>query len=401
MYHLTWFFLPFVVVSYLCACLLVFLAIRYRARLRTTAIDSNPGYSPKAAVIVPCKGLDLSFENNVLVLLEQDYPDYEVIFVTADRDDPAYSCLEQLVVRFPDRARLTTAGVASQRSQKVHNQLAALQIADRSSEVYVFVDSDGRPDARFLKHLIAPLLDPQVGATTGYRWFVPIHRRLLEILVALWGAIVASVQADPQFTQLWGGAMAIRRQLFETLNVTQVWSRASTDDDALTRILLREGVPIVFVPRCFVLSTVDYSVGQFMAWGTRQVLLMRVYLPQMWRQLFALTVFSALAPVAGLVLTIVALTTNPNILAVGLILAATGLGSVIATAIIARSTESFLAALGQSVTPLAWWDFLAGPVEALALLAQFIQSGLTRRLTWRDVTYELLAPDRTVVIKTR
>jgi len=363
--------------------------------------ESSPRYSPQAVVIVPCKGLDLDFESNILALLEQDYPDYKVIFVTADQDDPAYSCLERLVAQFPDRARLTTAGVASQRSQKVHNQLAALQIADRSAEVFVFVDSDGRPDAHFLKHLIAPLFDRKVGAATGYRWFVPIHRHLLEILVTLWGAIVAAVQADPQFTQMWGGAMAIRRQLFETLNITQVWSGASTDDDALTRILGQEGLRIVFVPHCFVLSAVDYSISQFMAWGTRQVLLTRVYLPQMWWQLFALTAVFALAPVAGLVLTVMALTIHPEMLAVGLTLAAVGLVPVVSTALITRSTESLLTALGHSVTPLAWWDFLASPPGALLLLAQFVRSGLTRRVEWRGVTYELLAPDRTVVVKVR
>ena len=193
--------------------------------------------------------------------------------------------------------------------------------------------------------------------------------------------------------------MAIRRQLFETLNVTQVWSGASTDDDALTRMLKQEKLDIVFVPHCFVLSAVDYSMSQFMAWGTRQLLLTRVYLPQMWWQLFALTAVVALTPVAGLILTVIALTTNLNILVVGLTLAAAGLVPVVSTAMIARSTENFLTALEQPVTALAWWDFLASPLGVLLLLAQFIRSGLARRVEWRGVTYELVAPDRTVVVK--
>lgn len=388
-----------VAVSCLGSCLLLRAAIIFRARLRTTVNEeSGTGYLPRATVIVPCKGMELDFERNVLALLEQDYPDYEVIFVTADQDDPAYSYLARFVSRSPDRTRLTTAGLASQRSQKVHNQLAALQLADRSAEVYVFVDSDGYLNRHFLKRLIAPLSDSAVGVTTGYRWFVPVHRRMSEILAALWAAVEdASVLADPEFTLPWGGAMAIRRGVFEALNMTRVWSGASTDDNALGWAVRRAGLCIVFVPQCVVPSAEDYSLSQLMAFGTRQLLLLRVYFPYMWWQLFALTVVSALAPVAGLILTVTALIINPTILFIGLVLAAAALAPVISTAMVARSTERLLAALGQPVIPLAWWHFLAAAPGAILLLAQFVRSGLTRRVEWRGVTYEFLAPDRTIV----
>ena len=387
-----------VAVSCLGAYLLLGLAIRYRARLRTAAIEeSGTEYSPRATVIVPCKGIDLDFERNVLALLEQDYADYSVIFVTQDQDDPAYAHLARLVSRFPDRARLTTAGLASGRCQKVHNQLAALQLADRSAEIFVFVDSDGYLNRRFLKRLIAPMSNPSVGITTGYRWFVPVHRRIAEIVAVLWAAVEDAVLADPQFTHPWGGAMAIRREVFEQLDMTRVWSGASTDDTALGWAARRAGVHIVFEPRAAVPSAVDYSLSQFMAFGTRQLLLLRVYFPEMWWQLLALTAIAALAPAVGLVLIITGLMIDPTMLVIGLALMAAGLASVFSTATIARSTEHLLTALGQPVTPLALWDFLAAPLGAILLLAQFARSGWTRRVEWRGVTYEFLAPDRTVV----
>lgn len=393
------FLLLLVVVSCLGSYFLLRPAIRFRARLRAAALeDSGTAYSPKATLIVPCKGIELDFERNVLALLEQDYPDYTVIFVTADQDDPAYSYLARFVSRFPNRARLTTAGLASRRSQKVHNQLAALQLADKSSEIYVFVDSDGRLNRHFLERLVAPLSDPAVGVTTGYRWFVPAHRRMSEILAALWAATEdASVLADAQFALPWGGAMAIRRQVFESLDMARVWSGASTDDNALGWAVRRAGLGIAFVPQCVVPSTEDYSLSQWMAFGARQLLLLRVYFPEMWWPLFALTAVSALVPVAGLVLIVTALIINPAMLAIGLVLAATALGPVISTAMVARSTERLLTALGQPVAPLLWSDFLAAPPGAIFLLAQFVRSGLTRRVEWRGVTYELLAPDKTVV----
>jgi len=136
-----------------------------------------------------------------------------------------------------------------------------------------------------------------------------------------------------------------------------------------------------------------------MAWGSRQLLLTRVYLPQMWWQLFILAAISALAPPAGLVLAGVGLFATPKALAPGLALAATAAVPVVSTALITRNTERFLAALGHQIEPLAKWDFLIAVPGSLLLLAHFILSGLTRRVEWRGVTYELLAPGRTVILK--
>ncbi len=396
-------FVVLVVVAWLCAGLLLGQALRYRAQLRAAeAEELAPAYAPKATVIAPCKGLDAAFEANILALLHQDYPDYQVIFVTASRDEPAYARLAPIVLRYPGRVRLTVAGPASGRSQKVHNQLHALQLADATSEVFVFVDSDGRSDARFLRHLVAPLADASVGAATGYRWFAPARRGLLPLLAVLWGALVAPAQADPQFAQLWGGAMAIRRECFEALEVAQAWAGASTDDDALTRVVRRAGLRIAFAPQCYVLSTGAGSWREFMAWGMRQLLLMRVYLPDMWWLGLGMTTVTALTPVTGLAITGVAVLAAPSLLGWGLLLLGAGLGEPFSSAIAVRSTERLLERLlaqaGLRPSRLAWPDFLACLPGAWVFLAHFIQSGLTRRVVWQGVTYDLLGPERTVVV---
>ena len=416
-------FVGFVVVAWLCAGLLVGQALRYRARLRAAeAEDAAPTYTPKATVIAPCKGLDAAFEANILALLRQDYPDYEVIFVTASRDEPAYARLAPLVQRYPGRACLTAAGPARGRSQKVHNQLHALRLAAATSEAFVFVDSDGRSNARLLRHLVAPLADAGVGAATGYRWFTPARRGLLPLLSVLWGALVAPAQADPRFAQLWGGAMAIRREYFEALAVAQAWAGASTDDDALTRVVRRAGLSIVLAPQCYVLSTGAGSWREFMAWGMRQLLLMRIYLPGMWWLGLGMTAITALTPVVGLAITGVALIAAPGLLVWGLLLLGAGLGLPLSSAIAVRSTERLLnrapraihsqafevcdtsqvspmpETSGQAIPRLAWPYFLACLPGAWVFWAHFIRSSLTRRVVWQGVTYELLGPERTVVV---
>ena len=67
---------------------------------------STPGerYVPKTAVIVPCKGLEPDFEENIIAYLAQDYRHYELIFVTESEDDPAHLALKR-ILHESDRGR--------------------------------------------------------------------------------------------------------------------------------------------------------------------------------------------------------------------------------------------------------------------------------------------------------
>ena len=56
-----------------------FFYVLRKYRLRPTT------YTPRTALIAPCKGIDTAFERNVSALFELDYPDYEIIFVLINR----------------------------------------------------------------------------------------------------------------------------------------------------------------------------------------------------------------------------------------------------------------------------------------------------------------------------
>ena len=49
----------------------------------------------RAAVIVPCKGLDLGLANNLRPLFAQDYHNYQIVFVVGTADDPACDVLRE------------------------------------------------------------------------------------------------------------------------------------------------------------------------------------------------------------------------------------------------------------------------------------------------------------------
>jgi cellulose synthase/poly-beta-1,6-N-acetylglucosamine synthase-like glycosyltransferase len=50
----------------------------------------------RVALIVPCKGLDPDFQENIASLFNQDYENYLLCFVVEDESDPAYNELYKL-----------------------------------------------------------------------------------------------------------------------------------------------------------------------------------------------------------------------------------------------------------------------------------------------------------------
>src|SRR5215813_171560 len=157
-----------------------FLALVAALRFRHYALRPHPPrqtrYQPKAVVIVPCRGLEHDFEENMRAMLAQEYRDYEVVFVTESENDPAHEALSRLLKQSRRPGWMVVAGEAKNQGQKVHNLCAAidtLNSIDRRVEVLVFADSDARPTRNWLADLVAPLGDKRIGATTGYRWYVP------------------------------------------------------------------------------------------------------------------------------------------------------------------------------------------------------------------------------------
>src|SRR2546423_6009585 len=150
---------------------------RYLSYIQREAARDKPDFTPYVSIIAPCRGLDQGLRENLATLFRQDYPAYEIIFVIDSEDDPALAVIEEVRREFDAIAhsstahvatRICLAGEATESGQKVHNLRVAVSETNPQSEVFVFVDSDARPRTRWLRSLVAPLADEQMGAATGY-----------------------------------------------------------------------------------------------------------------------------------------------------------------------------------------------------------------------------------------
>ena len=365
--------------------------IRYARYVRRETARPLPDFQPFVSVIAPGRGLEPGLVENLRPLLDQEYPRYEVLFVFDREDDPAINVVEQLTASPEVSIRIVIAGPATDSGQKVHNLRVATTQLDPESEVLVFVDTDGRPGKNWLRQLVAPLADETLGASSGYRWFIPHNGGLASRLRGVWNASIASaLGADHNKNFCWGGSTAIRRSTFAQLGVNDRWRGTVSDDFTITRVLKEAKLPIYFTPNCLVASIGDCNFKELFEFTTRQIKITRVYASHLWLPLLLGSALFTIAFFGGLILIGVYPRSS----------AAYILPLIIFTLGAAKSFIRFRAVSGVLRTSRR--DLMAHiflwPVASVLYLYNAIVAGFSRRITWRGITYELKSPRETVII---
>src|SRR6202023_3925688 len=189
---------------------------------------------------------------------------YEIFFILAAGSDAARSAVERIAASSKVKARVVIAGSPSNSSEKVNNLRVAVEQLPPEFEVLVFTDSDGRPGKSWLHHLVAPLGDVRIGATTTMRWFIPNRNNLATALLAAWNAPVVTMLSEKGKNFCWGGGTAIRRSLFDQLGVLEEWKYSVSDDYSLTRSLHQAGRSIMFLPDCLTVSYVEATFASLL-----------------------------------------------------------------------------------------------------------------------------------------
>jgi ceramide glucosyltransferase len=378
--------------------------VRYLSFFRRELEAPRPLHMPSASVFVPCRGLDQGLRWNLSALFRQHYPAYELVFVSDRADDSGLDIARQLAREFEGesvaRTRFVVAGRATDSGQKVHNLCAAVAQADASSEVFVFVDTDARPRADWLRSLVAPLGEEGVGAATGYRWFLPLTGGLASHLRSVWNASIASaLGANVRRNFCWGGSTAIRRETFERLGVGERWRGTVSDDYVLTRVLQGAGLPIRFVPACLTASLEDCSFGELLEFTTRQLKITRVYAPHLWAVVLVSNLLFVAAFFGGLALVAARAATGRSFvwpLALVSVIFLLGLWKAFfRLRAVALVLEEHHGRLHAGV----WAHLLLWPVTAAVFLYNALAAALSRRIVWRGIGYELKSPTETEIIE--
>jgi ceramide glucosyltransferase len=147
-------------------CLAIYSGLVYFRRLRKLPpVDRS--FAPPVSILKPVRGLDHGAYENFASFCGLDYPDYEILFAVADADDPVIPIIEKLRKDYPKQAIRLIVGVEQLGITLKTNSLVRLAREARH-ELLVINDSDVRVEEDYLRDVVAPFADPNVGCVTAF-----------------------------------------------------------------------------------------------------------------------------------------------------------------------------------------------------------------------------------------
>ncbi len=389
------------VLQLLFALYLTLLFHRTRKRFNKKA---KPNHQ-KTVVIIPCKGIDNNFEKNISSFFHLDHPDYMLYFVVEDESDPAYEKLNFMIrnLENPSKAKdikVLIAGYGQECSQKIHNLIYAYRNIPEKIEILAFADSDVCVNENWLKKLIYPLRRNIIGASTGYRWFIPIENNISTLIATTLNSKIAQLLGNNRFDLAWGGSMAMTVEKFKKLNIEKLWHNALSDDYCLTYAVKKAGLRVEYVSNCLVPSYEKFTFRSLYEFARRQLLITRVYNFKTW----LLALFGNIMAFCQLwIIPLTAITaclTSASYCIFLVILALINISAhfysaflrkKIVTTMLKEKTDELETAVKTDLSFFWLWPAI--------MLFFLTSSAIGKKITWRGIKYRIISPTETKIIE--
>jgi hypothetical protein len=268
---------------------------RKRARFVAERLTVDPEANfPPATVIVPLQGPEQGLRENLAALAALDYPDYELIVAVRKAANIPPAVLPSRVIVVLGGAK--DAGASDQ----IQNLTAGVRSARKHSQIFAFAACDGLVTKSWLRALAAPLASPDVGASTGWRWYVPEPPDFWSLMRSVWNAPIAGLLGPHDNPFVCGAAMAIRKDTFFELRIPDAWRSGLSDTGALARAVHSARRTIAFAPGAMVACVGRVNAREFLRFARRRMALARLYVPRLWWGAFIAHIFYCGAMVAAI-----------------------------------------------------------------------------------------------------
>jgi ceramide glucosyltransferase len=245
-----------------------------RERTRSV-VASDTLELPPVSILKPLKGTDPEMYESFRSHCLQDYPEYEIIFGVSDPGDEAIESVRKLQQEFPDREiRLVVAPEVLGANVKVSNLAQMLPAAQH--EFLIVNDSDIRVPPDYLRRVVAPLANPNVGMVTClYRGVAgaTLGSRLeaLGISTDFCAGVLAARQLEGGIRFGLGSTLAFRRTELEKIGGFNSFVDYLADDYELGKRIAGLGFTVELSHVVVETFLPSYALGDFFAhqlrWG--------------------------------------------------------------------------------------------------------------------------------------
>lgn len=213
----------------------------------------------------------------------QDYPEYEILFGVNDRNDPAFTLVEQLQREFPDRSiRLLVCEKKLGANGKV-SSLAQLA-AQAKYDVFLVNDSDIRVAPDYLKTIVSELQKPNTGLVTCLYRGVPaatMASRLESLAISTDFApgVLVARQIEGGLHFGLGSTLAFRRRELEAIGGFEAIVDYLADDYELGKRIADLGFGITLADQVVETFLPAYGFSEFFSHQLRWARTIRVSRP--------------------------------------------------------------------------------------------------------------------------
>ncbi len=229
-------------------CLLAM--VRLRTRTQRASKHAFTTWPP-VTVLKPIYGLEKNLRENLSSICRQDYPKYQVVFSVQRHDDPAISLLREIAQEFGnEKVTVAIEECRAGTNGKINNMIGGLKHARH--DILVIGDSDVllRPD--YLKTIVAPLADPEVGfvctfykAAFADKWYEKVE--LLTLNADLMASMIfAHITGAAKFCL--GASTALRRSTLEEIGGLPALADYLVEDYEMGHRIWKSGKKDVIIP---------------------------------------------------------------------------------------------------------------------------------------------------------
>ena len=224
---------------------LALVAVRRFARQRA----SSAVFEPPVSLLKPLHGAEPDLEAHLATFFQQQYPAYEILFCARQLDDAGLVAARKVAAQFPNvPVQFLSSGEPTVPNAKILSLEKMAKAAKH--DLLIISDSDVRVDSSYVRDVVAPFADSNVGAVTclyrgvaaqGGLWS-RIEAAAMSIEMSA-GVLVADMLEGMKFAL--GPTMAIRRSCLNEIGGFLPMGDYCADDFLLGNWVAERGHTVV------------------------------------------------------------------------------------------------------------------------------------------------------------
>lgn len=257
----------------------LFFAIYFRLCLKKHVdhIDAS------VTIILPFTGHHHNFKNLLYLLEHQTLKPKRLIVSIESESDLAYALAKSMVPHISFPMDIVIAGLSHETAQKCHNLVAAIKNIELESDYVVLIDVDITPPSWWLSAAIKPLLSKEFDIVSGYRWQMPSKNCLAEHLISFIDRAIAITPRPPGPPMIWGGTIAMPCAMIKEILAERILESVLADDLAIAEFAHKKGFKILNRRILLVPSIPASTFSKVWDFAVRQLQIIKVYRPNLWR----------------------------------------------------------------------------------------------------------------------